>query len=109
MLLESMLDDGLSVKQRMQVERILSLHLTRRSKSLARHLVTETVLENLKAGADADAPAFGQTRDVVFAEWVRRVRFVMPDMDWWAVQNKVWSLGPSNYPALARELGFANI
>ena len=109
MLLESMLDDGLSVKQRMQVERILSLHLTRRSKSLARHLVTETVLENLKADADADAPVFGQSRDVVFAEWVRRVRFVMPDMDWWAVQNKVWGLGPSNYPVLARELGFANL
>jgi Domain of unknown function (DUF3536). len=105
MLLESMLDDGLSVKQRMQVERILSLHLTRRSKSLARHLVTETVLENL----EADAPASDQSRDAVFAEWVRRVRFVMPDMDWWAVQNKVWGLGPSKYPALAKELGFANI
>lgn len=103
MLVESMLADGLSVKKRMQVEQILAQQLAARSKTLARRLVIEAFVK----GIDLDRENGGPCKDATFAEWARRVRFVMPDMDWWEVQNKIWDLGISAYPCLAAEIGFA--
>ena len=44
--------------------------------------------------------------DATLALWVRRVRGMVTDMDWWAVQNRVWERGLKYYPILAKELGF---
>lgn len=103
MVVESMLDDELQPRQRMQVEKLLSLHLTRRSKALARRLVTEAFLGSLEEGK------VEENEDRKFAEWARRVRFIMPDMDWWPIQNTLWGIGLEHYPALAAELGFAGV
>lgn len=103
MVLESMLDNNLNVKQRMQIERILSAQLSQSSKKLARSLVTETFI----AAFEHYVPAADVNKDEILAEWVRRVRFIMPDMDWWLVQNKIWGEGLEQYPGLAAELGFA--
>ena len=96
LVVENMVNAALSPKQRRQLEVVLSLHLTARSKALARNLVQERMLAGLEEGRD----------DATLSAWAQRVRYVMPDMDWWAVQNLVWEKGRGAYPALARELGF---
>jgi len=97
---ECMISDTLSPKQRMQLEVILSLHLPAGVKALTQNLIQRHMLDAL------ETPGHGRD-DQTLAEWVRRVRHIMPDMDWWAVQNRVWELGKEKYPALAEELGFA--
>jgi len=97
---ECMMNDTLSEKQCMQLERILSQHLLATPKNLAADLVRRHMLDAL------ENPSYKQN-DATLAAWVRRVRRIMPDMDWWAVQNSVWELGREKYPALAEELGFA--
>lgn len=44
--------------------------------------------------------------DPTLAEWARRVKIMLADMDWWAVQNRLWEYGTENFPLLAKELGF---
>ena len=108
LVVECMYANDISEAQRRQVEVILSLHLSHRAKTLAQHLVEKALLNALEdyanhkpTGAPGNAPD-----DATLADWVSRVRHIMPDMDWWAVQNKVWERGIASWPALARELGF---
>ena len=98
MVVEYMMNDTLSSGQRMQLETILSLHLSARAKALSSSLVQRHMLDALKNR---------DRNDETLAAWVRRVRQIMPDMDWWTVQNSVWELGKEKYPAFAGELGFA--
>jgi len=97
---EYMINDTLSPEQRTQLEAILSLHLPVRAKALTQNLIRRHLLDAL------ETPGHGRD-DQTLAGWAGRVRRIMPDMDWWAVQNSVWELGREKYPALAEELGFA--
>jgi hypothetical protein len=100
MAVECMISDTLSSRQRAQLEVILSLHLPVKAKALTQNLIRRHMLDAL------ETPDHGRD-DQTLALWARRVRQIMPDMDWWAVQNSVWELGREKYPALAGELGFA--
>lgn len=108
LVLESMYGDHLTDRQRQQVETILSLHLSDRAKQLAKNLVEQAFRASLDKAEQKDAPA-GQPAppdDATLATWVQRVKTVLPDMDWWSVQNKLWETGLAKFPALAKALGF---
>ncbi|MDR0339073.1 MAG: DUF3536 domain-containing protein [Desulfovibrio sp.] len=97
LVVECMYGNILSDEQRRQVEVFLSLHFSKRAKALATTLVENAVITALENGDKSDD---------TLATWARRVRHVMPDMDWWHVQNVIWERGLSRYPLLAKELGF---
>jgi len=95
---EYIMNDTLSETQQSQLEQILSLHLPGKAKILTAELVRRHMLSALESHNRDDA---------TLAAWTRRVNRIIPDMDWWAVQNSVWELGREKYPALAGEFGFA--
>jgi len=97
---EYMINDRLPETQQIQLERILSQHLPDKARTLAADLMRRYMLGAL------ENPSHGQN-DATLAAWAGRVNRIMPDMDWWTVQNSVWELGREKYPALAGELGFA--
>jgi hypothetical protein len=97
-IVEYMMNDTLSSGQRMQLEAVFSMHLPAGAETLAKHLMQRHMLNTLESHKHDDE---------LLAAWVHRVHRIMPDMDWWAVQNSVWELGREKYPALAEELGFA--
>ena len=116
LLVEAMRNDAVTDKQREQLKALFAMHLSDRAKALAGELVREQVLAGLTPVAE-ETFAQKQTRqtevfpgqpqdDAVLALWVRRVRGMVADMDWWAVQNRVWERGLKIYPILAKELGF---
>ena len=113
LVVETMCGDSLSEKQRSQIQALLSLHLSARAKRLAMTLVSETMMAALnkaagsgKTDGDAALVPSGSVNDETLALWARRLRLVMPDMDWWTIQNTLWDLGIHTFPSLARELGF---
>lgn len=101
---ECMVSDYITPTQRRQVEVLLSLHLSKRAKVLAREAVTEVMLSAFEGCGLGDCRE--PRDDATLSAWAQRVHHVMPDMDWWAVQNKVWELGLAKYPLLSKELGF---
>lgn len=113
LVVETMCSDSLSEKQRSQIQVLLSLHLSARAKRLAMTLVSETMMAALTkavgkepaSGDQALVPARSMD-DQALALWGRRLRLVMPDMDWWTIQNFLWDIGTHHFPSLAKELGF---
>ncbi len=121
--LESLCLEDLSEQQRVQVKTILSLHLPPSAKALSEHLLREAFLQAL-ATPERPAPQAGsrclRTRykthepccpaepysDARLAAWARQVHALLPDMDWWAVQNRIWEKGPDSCPLLAEALYF---
>ncbi len=95
--LESMRDDVLPDEVRGQMDAMIALHLSPHAASLTAGLVRDAFLEQL---------AGPQVNEARLVSWVRRARRMLPDMDWWPVQNKVWELGVKHLPALGAELGF---
>ncbi len=95
-----MRDEHLAPERREQVAALLSRHLAPREKILAGKAVERVLLQHLaEPGAD----------DALLASWAERVRPMLPDMDWWAVQNAVWERWPQKLPLLAAVLGFRRV
>lgn len=116
LLVEAMRDDTVTDAQRRQIKTLITMHLPDRARVLAGDLVRECLLAGLEPAA-MEAPEIRHARqaekfhvqpqdDATLALWVRRVRGILADMDWWAVQNRVWERGLKIYPILAKELGF---
>lgn len=96
---------GLPAESRERLRGILERHLCGYGKRLARQVVRESMLAALPG--DAPAPQTGPHEDdEALARAAREAYRLLPDMDWWDVQNRIWELGPASFPALAFELGF---
>ena len=85
-------------KRREQLATGLARYMGPGSRTLAGQLATDGLIRALGEGHPQDAK---------LAEWVRRVRLALPDMDWWAVQNHLWDKGTEKWPLLSAELYFA--
>jgi hypothetical protein len=106
---EAMCSEAVTDKQRVQLKALCDLHLPSRERALAASLIREHVLAEIDDDAGVGAAVQHSVQagdDSSLALWVRRARSMMPDMDWWAVQNRVWERGLKRYPILAKELGF---
>ncbi|MDL2315886.1 DUF3536 domain-containing protein [Desulfovibrio sp. OttesenSCG-928-A18] len=106
---------AISDSQIAQVATIVRLHLSNRGRRLTMHLAVELLLAALDAAAGghdleadgSDAAGEGrQDNDRTLARWAGRARLILPDISLWSVQNRLWTLGPERFPALAKELGF---
>ena len=116
LLAEAMCNDAVTEGQRAQLTSLFAMHLSDRDKALAGKLVRERLLAGLEPaagqsagqnGAQFSKDVDGQPQDdATLALWVRRARAMLADLDWWAVQNRVWERGLKAYPILAKELGF---
>ena len=120
LLVEAMRSEKTDDEQRTRIKRLLDMHLSPRGRALTGNLVRELLLNGLKSdsasltsgaseqqGAQPSETFPSQPQDdATLALWVRRARSMMADMDWWAVQNRIWERGLKNYPLLAKELGF---
>lgn len=101
----SMRGAGLSAESRERLRGILERHLSGYGKRLAQDVVREVMLAALPDSAPP--PGAGpHTDDAALAHAAREACQLLPDMDWWDVQNRLWALGPASFPALASELGF---
>lgn len=83
---------------RTQLASIFSTYSDPGSRALARRITGEYFLQALDADGGEDAKLAAQARGI---------RGIMPDMDWWEVQNRLWDVGRERYPLLSRELFFA--
>ena len=92
----------LSDANRERLREILERQLSGYARRLAEAVVRERLLEALEA-ADATPVHSG---DHALARAVSTARLLLPGMDCWSVQNRLWELGPGAFPALAAELGF---
>ena len=90
--------ETLSPERRAQVEALLLRHLSPESLILANRLVSEAILERLASS--------GTEADPVLAELLRRAKALLPEMDTWDIQNKVWEMHPRSVPLLATGLRF---
>ncbi len=68
------------------------------SRRMAQRLVEESFAEALAAGTD----------DGVLAQWALRCEAILPEMEWWGVQNIIWTKGLEKYPQLARTVYFSD-
>ncbi|MDR2800564.1 MAG: hypothetical protein LBB52_04755, partial [Desulfovibrio sp.] len=94
--LEYMNSRYLEEKRRSQLGSILTRLLDGQTRETAVRLLRRDILAALDAGGS----------DAEIALMLRRARQIIPDMDWWEEQNKIWVLGPRRYPQCARELNF---
>jgi alpha-amylase/alpha-mannosidase (GH57 family) len=119
MPVEAMCNDAVTDRQRIQLKTLFEMHLSARDRTLAAGIIREQLLDGLEpdgrlAGGQDRAPSprpgdgksAGPCDDATLALWMRRARAMTPDMECWAVQNKVWERGLKLYPLLAKELGF---
>jgi hypothetical protein len=106
-LLEAMQSGDMPDARLDQLHKLFSLHLTERPKALARKLAEEALLASLPPMGASPKQEAGLPSDAVLAEWVRRARLLLPEAYFWTAQNRLWDLGLSKYPKLARELGFS--
>jgi hypothetical protein len=102
---ECMLNDSLGEERRAQVGVLLSRHLNAAQTALARRLARETLLAALDEAASPKNPPRPED-DAGLASLARGARALLPGIDWWKVQNRVWDLGVGKFPLLAKELGF---
>lgn len=93
---------------RERLRKVLERQLSDYARRLAEAVVRERLLEALDAlnvlGATGAAPA--HSGDRALARAVSTATLLLPGMDWWIVQNRLWELGPAAFPALAEALGF---
>ncbi|MDR0828428.1 MAG: DUF3536 domain-containing protein [Desulfovibrio sp.] len=99
--LEYMKSDKIEDSKREQLGKILSLLLTDNLRELAALLLRREILIGLDENGGERT-----IDDSCLAQWAQRTRLIIPDMDWWEVQNKIWTLGIGSYPQSARELHF---
>lgn len=96
---------GLSAKSRERLRGILERQLSGYGRRLAQQVVREAMLAALPGSPPA--PQTGpHADDEALARAAREAYRLLPDMDWWDVQNRLWELGTASFPALASELGF---
>jgi alpha-amylase/alpha-mannosidase (GH57 family) len=111
---ECMENDAIDAERILVAAQILARHLTAAQAALARDMARESLLAALDdAAAPGRSPQSGQTPrtprsldDAALAARARKARGLLPGMDWWAVQNRLWELGAHAFPLLAAELGF---
>ncbi len=100
----------LTNSNREQLRVILEMHLNTAGKKLAQKLVEEEVLLGLHRctplGKEEATNRCVLADDATLAVWVERVTQLLPDMDWWNVQNTVWELGVGKLPETAKRLRF---
>ncbi|MDR1490744.1 MAG: DUF3536 domain-containing protein [Desulfovibrio sp.] len=94
--LEYMNNRSLEEKKRLQLGAILIRLLDGQTREMTARLLNRDILAALDAGES----------DAALALMMRRARQIIPDMDWWEAQNRIWLLGPRRYPQCARELNF---
>lgn len=82
---------------RTQLAAIFSTYADPAARALAKRMVGEYFLQSLDANSSDDA---------TLALQAHGIRGIVPDMDWWAVQNRLWDVGLERYPLLSRELFF---
>ena len=98
LVLASIFTDYPDTAGRKQLASIFSIYSDPAARALARRMVGEYFLQAMNESGIEDAR---------LAEQARGIKAIMPDMDWWVVQNSLWDAGREQYPLLSRELFFA--
>lgn len=116
-----MCNEALDEQRRESLYSLLAMGLSAQERTLAGRMASaifsEALLNRKKVQAlplsfpcdtksDEILPRDSAVDDALLAVWARRLRRILPDMDWWAVQNALWETGSESFPAFAEELHF---
>lgn len=101
----AMRDKDLPAEKAQLLRAILDRQLIGYAKRLAEENVMDLMLDALSSPKLIGRnPIFAD--DAGLAKAVRTANLLLPDINWWSVQNRLWDLGPASFPALAGELNF---